>query len=246
MLRRRLAPLAKPSLSATLALTLASILLSASARAAECSPATPAQISLNTSAPRTLLSPDKKWKVLSIPGKNFRDDGNVFIAQADGPKKWRIDYLKLRGTIFFSDDSKYLVYRVEFLPIDTAIRAFDMTGAEPREIKHIDANVRRAIGDTFPKHMAAEYVHYPDFCFAAGDSSTFILLSDTPILPRWHRGKGAPFYARVEVSLRTAQAAATIYTPKHHESAPQPAPQTPAPNPQPPPAPAPQERSFGR
>jgi hypothetical protein len=202
------------------AIGLASVLVPASARAAECSATNPAQIGLNLSTPRTLLSPDKKWKVLSIPGKSFDQDGNVFIAQADGPKKWRIDYLKRRGTVFFSDDSKYLVYRDEFLPIDTAIRAFDLTGAEPHEIKHIDNNVRRAISDQIPKHMGAEYVHYPDFCFAAGDSSTFILLADTPILPRWHRGIGTPFYTRVEVNLRTAQATATIYHPPHHENPP--------------------------
>ncbi|MGC1384853.1 MAG: hypothetical protein WA823_13830 [Candidatus Acidiferrales bacterium] len=235
MLRRRLAPFAKPRLAATpapsrgvthalistLALSGTIVFLTITpARATECSSSTPAQISLNLSTPRTLLSPDKKWKVLSIPGKNFDQDGNVFIAQSDGPKKWRIDYLKRRGTVFFSDDSKYLVYREEFLPIDTAIRAFDLTGAEPHEIKHIDSNVRRAIGDQIPKHMEAEYVHYPDFCFAFGDSSTFILLSDTPILPRWHRGTGTPFFTRVEVNLHTAQAAAAIYNPPHHETPP--------------------------
>lgn len=201
-----------------LPLVLASIALPAPTRAAaECSPTTPAPFTINPSMPRTLDSPDKKWQVISTPGKSWQDDGDLFISLADSHKKWRIDYYKRRGTLYFSDDSKYLVYRVEFLPIDTAIRAFDMTGAEPREIKHLDSNIRKAIGDTFPKGMAAEYVRYPEICFAAGDSATFILLSDTPLVPRWSRIKGTPFFTRIEVSLLSSQATAAVIPPVHHD-----------------------------
>jgi hypothetical protein len=191
-------------------------------RASDCSPTTPSQITFNPSTPRSLLSPDKKWKVFSIPGKDFHDDGDLFISPADAPKKWRLDYYKRRGTLYFSDDSKYLIYRVEFLPIDTAIRAFDLTGSEPREIKHLDANIRKAITDKMPQHMAAEYVRYPEICFAAGDSSTFLLLSDTPIVPRWSRIKGTPFFTRIEVSLLTSAANATVIASHHQDPAPPP------------------------
>jgi hypothetical protein len=203
-------------------LALASIAQPLPAKAAECSPSAAAPFTINPSTLRTLDSPDKKWQVLATPGKDFHDDGDLFISLADGHKKWRIDYYKRRGTLYFSDDSKYLIYRVEFLPIDTAIRAFDLTGSEPREIKHLDANIRKAISDKMPQHMAAEYVRYPEICFAAGDSSTFLLLSDTPIVPRWSRIKGTPFFTRIEVSLLTSAANATVIASHHEDPAPPP------------------------
>ena len=57
-------------------------------------------------------------------------------------------------------------------------------------------------------------VKYPDVCFADGAPSTFLVLSDTPILPRWSRIKGKPFFLHIEVTLPDATAVATPYTPK--------------------------------
>jgi hypothetical protein len=189
-----------------------------------CSSSHSSAVSLNLSTPRTLISPDEKWKLLGVPGKTVFDSASVFIesrnaagpsaAAADKPKKWRIDWLHHRGAAWFSDDSRWLVFRDEFAKDDTALRAFDLSGDAPREIHHLDDHVRRAIQKQIPKGMAAEWVKYPDVCFADGAPNTFLVLSDTPVLPRWSRQKGKPFFLHIEVTLPDATAVATPYTPK--------------------------------
>jgi hypothetical protein len=180
---------------------------------AVCSSSHAAAVNLNLSVPRTLVSPNEKWKLLGVPGKNVFTDASVFIATGDGSKKWRIDWLHRRGSAWFSDDSHWLVLRDEFLKNDTSLRAFDLSGDSPREIKHVDSAIRRAIEKQIPKGMAAEWVKYPDVCFADGAPSTFLVLSDTPILPRWSRIKGKPFFLHIVVTLPDANAVATPYIP---------------------------------
>ena len=124
---------------------------------AVCSSSRPAAVNLNLSTPRTVISPDEKWKVLGVPGKNVFTDASVFIATGSGEKKWRIDWLHHRGSAWFSDDSHWLVLRDDFAKDDTALRAWDLSGDSPREIKHVDANIRRAIEKQIPKGMAAEW-----------------------------------------------------------------------------------------
>jgi|HubBroStandDraft_6_1064221.scaffolds.fasta_scaffold275444_2 hypothetical protein len=221
MLRRRLAYLAPTFLAA--ALLICAAVAAPPARASECASHSGPQIEVNSSTPRSLDSPDKKWKLYSVPGHSFSDDASVFLSLADTNKKWRIIYLKRRGTAFFSDDSHWLVFRDDYLPVDSFILAFDLTGSSPKEIKHINTAIRDAIAARIPKGMMAEYVHYPDFCFAADSPTTVILLSDTPVLQRptfyfgygTHLGKGAPFFLRVEVTLPDAKVTATPYTPTH-------------------------------
>jgi hypothetical protein len=180
-----------------------------------CSSSHASAVNLNLSTPRTLISPDEKWKLLGVPGKNVFTDASVFLATSgDSPKKWRIDWLHRRGSAWFSDDSHWLVLRDEFAKDDTALRAFDLSGDAPREIHHLDDHVRRAIQKQIPKGMAAEYVKYPDVCFADGAPATFLVLSDTPILPRWSRIKPQPFFLRIVVTLPDATAVATPYSPK--------------------------------
>lgn len=211
-------------------------------RAAECAPKPAVQIELNSSTPRSLDSPDKKWRVYSLPGHSFSDDASVFIAIADTNKKWRIVWLKRRGTAFFSDDSHWLVFRDDYLAVDSFLLAYDLSGSSPREIKHINTAVRDAIAAQIPKGMMAEYVHYPDFCFAiatTGAPTTVVLLSDTPVLHRPtfymgygnHLGKGAPFYLRIEVTLSDAKVTATPYTPTRPSNADAPSPDSSRPPP---------------
>jgi hypothetical protein len=190
----------------------------ASGALAVCSSSHSSAVSLNLSTPRTLISPDEKWQILGVPGKTVYDSASVFLesrnAAGDGHKKWRLDYLHHRGAAWFSDDSHWLILRDDFARDDTSLRAWDLSGAAPRELKHVDANVRRAIEKQIPKGMAAEWVKYPDVCFADGAPATFLVLSDTPILPRWSRQKGRPFFLHIEVTLPDATAVATPYTPK--------------------------------
>ncbi|MGD0306298.1 MAG: hypothetical protein ABSC71_15845 [Candidatus Acidiferrales bacterium] len=239
MLRRRLAYLAPTSLAA--ALLFCAGVAAPPARASECASHAGPQIEVNSSTPRSLDSPDKKWKLYSVPGHSFSDDASVFLSLADTNKKWRIVYLKRRGTAFFSDDSHWLVFRDDYLTVDSFILAFDLSGSAPKEIKRINTAVRDAIAARIPKGMMAEYVHYPDFCFATattGAPTTVILLSDTPVLQRptfyfgygTHLGKGAPFFLTIEVTLPDAKATATPYTPTHPSSA-----AAPSPNATPPP-----------
>ena len=238
MLRRRLSNLAlTPVVAATLLVCFA-----IAAPASECPSHAGPQIEVNTSTPRSLDSPDKKWRLYSVPGHTFSDDASVFLSLADTNKKWRIDWLKRRGMAYFSEDSRWLVFRDDYIPIDSFLLAYDLSGSSPKEIKHINTSVRDAIAARIPKGMMAEYVHYPDFCFAiaaAGAPTTVILLSDTPVLHRptfyfgygTHLGKGAPFFLRIEVTLPDAKANATPYTPTHSPDATAPQPDSTRPPP---------------
>jgi hypothetical protein len=205
-------------------LLLLALCAAAPIRAAECAPKPAVQMEFNSSTPRTLDSPDKKWKIYSVPGHSFSDDASVFLALADTDKKWRVVYLRRRGTAYFSDDSHWLVFRDDYVEQDSAILAFDLSGSSPKELKHANVNIRTAMSKQIPKGMLAEYVHYPDFCYAvpaAGAPATIILLSDTPVVHRplfslgygYHLGKGAPFFMRVEVTLPDAHATAERYNP---------------------------------
>jgi hypothetical protein len=219
-----------------LLMTLALCASALSVRAAECASKPAVQLDFNSSTPHSLDSPDKKWKIYSVPGHSFSDDASLFVALADTNKKWRIDYLRRRGTAYFSDDSHWLIFRDDYITEDSAIRAFDLSGSSPKELKHVNVSVREAMSKQIPKGMVAEYVHYPDFCFAApsaGAPTTIILLSDTPVLVRPtfsitygnHPGKGAPFFMQVEVTLPDAHATATPYHPAHPPAATPPSPQ---------------------
>jgi hypothetical protein len=222
-------------------LLLAAILLAVSspARAGECASKPAVQQEFNSSTPHSLDSPDKKWRIYSIPGHKFSDDASVFLALADTDKKWRIVWLRRRGTAYFSDDSHWLVFRDDYIEEDSTIRAFDLSGSSPKELKHVNLSVRTAMSKGMPKNTMAEYVHFPDFCYtvpAAGTPTSFILLSDTPLLQRptfWigyghHLAKGTPFFLRVEVTLPDAHAQATPYTPTHPPAASDAAPAPPA------------------
>jgi hypothetical protein len=197
----------------------------APARAAECASKPAVQAEFNSSTQHTLDSPDKKWKIYSVPGHSFSDDASVFIALADTDKKWRVVYLRRRGTAYFSDDSHWLIFRDDYLEQDSAIRAFDLSGDTPKELKHANVNIRTAMSKQIPKGMLAEYVHYPDFCYAVpapGAPTTIILLSDTPVVRRplfsmgygYHLPKGTPYFMRVEVTLPDTHATAAQYDPK--------------------------------
>jgi hypothetical protein len=207
-------------------------------RAAECLPKPAVQMEFNSSTPHSLNSPDKKWRLYSIPGHTFADDASLFLALADTNKKWRIVWMHDRGTGYFSDDSHWLIFRDDYVPDDSAIRAFDLSGSSPKELKHMNLSVRSAMQKQIPRGMFATYVHYPDFCFAtpaAGAPTTFILLADTPVLVRPtfaitygnHPGKGAPYFIRVEVTLPDARATAAPYHPAHTPAADTPPPPNP-------------------
>ena len=38
-------------------------------------------------------------------------------------------------------------------------RAFDLSGSSPKELKHVNENVRVAMSKKMPKNSVAEYVH---------------------------------------------------------------------------------------
>jgi hypothetical protein len=171
----------------------------------ECDSAPAKEVSLDLWSTRSLLSPDQRWKFLSLGPHSPEKKAPLYIQNAETAKKWLVGWIERNGTAFWSGDSKRLFLRDEYAADDTKIRVFDVTGAVPKEIKGLDDKIQKALFAHIPQDKTTQWLYYPEVCFAADDSSTIILVADAPLIPKKESGSGRPFGVKLTVNLVTRQ-----------------------------------------
>jgi hypothetical protein len=162
-------------------------------------------VNLDLWSTRSLLSPDKRWKFLSIGPHSPEKKAPLYIQNTETSKKWLIGWIERNGTTFWSGDSKRLFLRDEYAADDTKIRVFDLAGAVPKEIKGLDDKIQKALFAHIPQNKTTQWLYYPEVCFAVNDSSTIILVADAPLVPKKESGSGMPFSVKLRVNLVTRQ-----------------------------------------
>lgn len=185
---------------------LAFLLLAAPfAHSAECDGTAAKKVNLDLWSTRSLLSPDQRWKFLSVGPHSPEKKAALYIQNAESSKKWLVGWIERNGTAFWSGDSKRLFLRDEYAADDTKIRVFDVTGGTPQEIKGLDNKIQKALFAHIPKNKTTQWLYYPEVCFAAGDSSMVILVADAPLVPKKEAGSGVPFSLKLTVNILTRQ-----------------------------------------
>ena len=184
---------------------------------AECSSTPTHEINLDAGSKKSLLSPDRRWRFVSV-GPNSEDKAVLYIQSAGNSKKWTIGWIERGGTAFWSDDSKRLFLRDEYAADDTRIRVFDLTGPIPKEIKELNGRIQHAIFSHIPPNKTTQWVYFPKVCFAANDSSTIVLVADAPLVPKRESGSGKPFSLRLTVNLTTLQIVTTTNVEQRDDS----------------------------
>ena len=172
---------------------------------ADCGSTPAKEVNLDLWSTRSLLSPDQRWKFLSIGPHSPERVAPLYIQNVESSKKWRVGRIERNGTAFWSDDSKRLFLRDEYAADDTKIRVFDLTGPVPKEIKGLDSRIEGAILARIPRNKATQWLYYPKVCFAANDSSTIVLVADAPLVPKEESGSGRPFRVKLTVNVITRQ-----------------------------------------
>jgi hypothetical protein len=178
----------------------------------ECDSNPAKEVSLDLWSTRSLLSPDQRWKFLSLGPHSPEKKAPLYIQSAETSKKWLVGWIERNGTAFWSGDSKRLFLRDEYAADDTKIRVFDVTGPVPKEIKGLDDKIQQALFARIPPNKATQWLYYPEVCFAADDSSTIIVLADAPLVPKKESGSGVPFSAKLTVNLVTREVEAAVPT----------------------------------
>jgi len=117
------------------------------------------------------------------------------------------------GIAFWSEDSERVFLRDESAADDTKIRVFDVSSSEPKEIKHLDSSIRKAIFARIPNNQTTLWLKYPRVCFAANDSSTIIVIADAPLVRKREGGPGMSFDLNVTVNLITLRIVNSIVGP---------------------------------
>lgn|SRR2546422_6929191 len=168
---------------------------------AECGSSPAKEINLDLWSRRSLSSPDRRWKFLSVGPYSSEQRAALYIQNADSSKKWLVGWIERNGTAFWSEDSKRLFLRDEYAADDTKIRVFDVTGTVPKEIKGLDSSIQNAIFARIPQNKTTQWLYYPKVCFAANDSSTIIVVADAPLVPKEGSGSGRPFNVKLTVNL---------------------------------------------
>jgi len=169
----------------------------------ECDTAPAKRVNLDLWSTRSLLSPDQRWKFLSVGPHSPEKKAPLYIQNTETSKKWLIGWIERNGTAFWSGDSKRLFLRDEYAADDTKIRVFDLAGAVPKEIKGLDDKIQKALFAHIPQNKTTQWLYYPEVCFAASDSSTIILVADAPLVPKKESGSGMPFSVKLTVNLVT-------------------------------------------
>lgn len=187
-----------------LALTLLSS-ITGDSLAAECDSTPAKEVNLDLWSKRSLLSPDQRWRFLSVGSHSPGKRAPLYIQNTEISKKWLVGWIERNGTAFWSGDSKRLFLRDEYAADDTRIRVFDVTGAVPKEIKGLDDKIQKALFAHVPQDKATQWLYYPEACFAANDSSTIIVVADAPLVPLNASGSGRPFRVKLTVNLVTRQ-----------------------------------------
>jgi len=154
-----------------------------SACSVECGSTPAKEVNLDQWSTRSLLSPDQRWKFLSVGPHSTEKKAPLYIQNTETSKKWLIGWIERNGTVFWSGDSKSLFLRDEYAADDTKIRVFDLTGPAPRELKGLDDTIRPVILTHIPLNHSTLWLKYPHVCFAANDSSTIVLDADAPFAP---------------------------------------------------------------
>jgi hypothetical protein len=171
----------------------------------ECESTPAKEVNLDLWSTRSLLSPDQRWKFLSVGPHSSEKKAPLYIQNTETSEKWLIGWIERNGTAFWSGDSKRLFLRHEYAADDTKIRVFDLTGAIPKEIKGLDDKIQKALFAHIPKNKTTQWLYYPEVCFAANDSSRIIVLADAPLVPKKGSGSGVPFNVRLTVEVVTRQ-----------------------------------------
>lgn len=174
---------------------------------AECG-SPPRAINLDLGSSRSLLSPDEHWRFISLrPKSNDQEDAILYVRNIRTSQKWTIGSLERDGRAFWSDDSKRLFLRDEYVADDTRIRVFDFTTGAPKEIKGLDKQLRRVIYARVPEDESTLWLYYPQVCFAANDSSTVILTANLPVVRKYAGSEGKDFSLKLTVDLISMQIA---------------------------------------
>lgn len=163
------------------------------------------KVNLDLWSTRSLLSPDQKWKFLSVGPHSPEKQAPLYIQNTESSRKWLIGWIERNGTAFWSGDSKRLFLRDEYAADDTKIRAFDVIGAVPKEVKGLDDKIQKALFAHIPKNKTTQWLYYLEVCFAANDSSTIIVLADAPLVPKEESGRGVPFSVKLTVNVVSGQ-----------------------------------------
>lgn len=167
----------------------------------ECDSTPAEKVNLDLWSTRSLLSPDQRWKFLSVGPHSPERRAPLYIQNTESSKKWIVGWLERNGTAFWSGDSKRLFLRDEYAADDMKIRVFDVTGAVPKEIKGLDDKIQKALFAHIPQNKTTQWLYYPEVCFAANDSSTIIVVADAPLVPKKESGSGKPFGLKLIVNL---------------------------------------------
>jgi len=179
--------------------------MAGAARSTECSPSPAKELNLDAGSSRALASPDRRWKLVSVPSSSSEYRAALYIQREHNYKRWSIGWIERSGTAFWSEDSKRLFLRDEYAADDTKIRVFDLTGASPKEIKGLNNRIQSSIFARIPKNKTTLWLYYPKVCFAANDSSTIIVVADAPLVPKFESGSGKPFGLSLTVNLNTLE-----------------------------------------
>jgi hypothetical protein len=173
--------------------------------AAECDSGPAKEVSLDLVSTRSLLSPDQRWKFLSVGPHSSEKKAPLYIQNTEISKKWLVGWIERSGTVFWSGDSKRLFLRDEYAADDTKIRVFDVAGVVPKEIQGLNDKIQKALFAHIPQNKTTQWLYYPEVCFAANDSSTIIVVADAPLVPKKQSGSGRPFSVKLTVNLVTRQ-----------------------------------------
>jgi hypothetical protein len=168
---------------------------------AECDSAPAKEVRFDLWSTRSLLSPDQRWKFLSVGPHSPEKKAPLYIQNTEISKKWLVGWIERSGTAFWSGDSKRLFLRDEYAADDTKIRVFDVTGAVPKEIQGLNDKIQKALFAHIPQNKTTQWLYYPEVCFAANDSSTVIVVADAPLVPKKESGSGKSFGLKLIVNL---------------------------------------------
>jgi hypothetical protein len=159
------------------------------------------KVNLDLWSTRSLLSPNQRWKFLSVGPHSPETRAPLYIQNTESSKKWIVGWIERNGTAFWSGDSKRLFLRDEYAADDTKIRVFNVTGAVPKEIKGLDDKIQKALFAHIPQNKTTQWLYYPEVCFAANNSSTIIVVADAPLVPKKESGSGKSFGLKLIVNL---------------------------------------------
>lgn len=177
------------------------------AAAAECDSSPPKKGSLYPGAAISLSSPDKRWQFSSIVPTSSDQGATLYLHDVHSSRKWNVGTIERSGTVFWSGDSKRVIFRDEYAADDTKILAFNLGSSIPREITGLDRTIRKAIFARIPENETNLWLYYPQVCFAPNDPSTIILVADVPLVRKTGSSQGKSFRLKLTVNLVSLQIA---------------------------------------